>query len=517
MSATEDIYDKLRTAPTYHPSSVELFDSCELDAGDIVTVKSDTDEYTLPVFGKSLVWNGASVVTLQSTGNEERSPLPELKRRSYGAGRGAYQNQLEDDLKFQQFQTFFDQTDEYFSWLATQSEWDEIKQAGVVTAYSRLTMTAQGLASEVTRATESEGTLSSRITQNATAITTKVSAGDIASTINQTAQSVLIQADKIDLQGYVTASELSATNANISNLTSGNTRATTLKANLLDASVGFTYQETPVRWVPISIGNVVSYNGLSSASAAVDLDHSHSITMSESGGVVTATLGPAVTTSDSGRTANFNIADTSYYQNGVSAARAAGKASVTMSAGGWTGGSNTITASNGGTLILSAPTIAVDSSQYVSGIQYSIAVDVGGANQTVVISAQDAYDAGAAAGGGTITKGTWSSGSVDFTTGSDTKSVNLSQGTVSWNTGRVTIPILDDGVETGLVATDVFGTASIAVGGAGWYNDSQYVSSYTNFGDLAYQINNHTTNGYAVFYVRVKGVTKYYRLSINAK
>lgn len=48
----------------------------------------------------------------------------------------------------------------------------------------------------------------SRITQNANAISLKVSAGDIASSINQTAQSVLIDASKINLSGYVTISSL---------------------------------------------------------------------------------------------------------------------------------------------------------------------------------------------------------------------------------------------------------------------------------------------------------------------
>lgn len=54
---------------------------------------------------------------------------------------------------------------------------------------------------------------------NADAITSKVSKGAIASTINQTAQGVLIQASKINLDGYVTASALSSTIANMASLT----------------------------------------------------------------------------------------------------------------------------------------------------------------------------------------------------------------------------------------------------------------------------------------------------------
>ena len=53
---------------------------------------------------------------------------------------------------------------------------------------------------------------------------------------------IKLKADKIDLQGYVTASQLNATNAKINNLTSGATTASSLKTNLLSAAVGFTYQ-----------------------------------------------------------------------------------------------------------------------------------------------------------------------------------------------------------------------------------------------------------------------------------
>lgn len=73
--------------------------------------------------------------------------------------------------------------------------------------------------------------LEAAIQVNADAITTKVSAGEIASSINQTAQEVKIAARKIDLSGYVTASELNAVSASINNLTSGSTTATHLRTS----------------------------------------------------------------------------------------------------------------------------------------------------------------------------------------------------------------------------------------------------------------------------------------------
>jgi len=82
----------------------------------------------------------------------------------------------------------------------------EVGDNGITLAQINVNKTS--IESEVTRATQAEGNLSTRITQNANAITTKVSAGDIASTINQTAQSVLIDASKINLSGYVTIAGL---------------------------------------------------------------------------------------------------------------------------------------------------------------------------------------------------------------------------------------------------------------------------------------------------------------------
>lgn len=73
------------------------------------------------------------------------------------------------------------------------------------TAISRITVAENSITSEVSRAKGAESALSSRITQTETEIESKVSAGEIASSINQTAQSVKINASKINFNGLVTA------------------------------------------------------------------------------------------------------------------------------------------------------------------------------------------------------------------------------------------------------------------------------------------------------------------------
>ena len=73
---------------------------------------------------------------------------------------------------------------------------------------SKITQTAESITAEVTRATKAEDNLSTRIQANAEGITTKVSKNSIISEINQSAESVTIKANKVNLDGYVTVSNL---------------------------------------------------------------------------------------------------------------------------------------------------------------------------------------------------------------------------------------------------------------------------------------------------------------------
>jgi phage minor structural protein len=113
-------------------------------------------------------------------------------------------------------------------------------------AATEIKVTAQGatISSHTTRLNqqgERITTAEAKIEVNAEAITSKVSKGAIASTINQTAQSVLIQASKINLSGYVTTSDLDSTNATISNLMTGNTTASKIVCDDLRLPSSFYY------------------------------------------------------------------------------------------------------------------------------------------------------------------------------------------------------------------------------------------------------------------------------------
>ena len=178
----------------------------------------------------------------------------------------------------------------------------------------------------------------SSFTQTAQEISSKVSMTDfngneIASRINQNATTILIQAQHINLDGYVTASELSTTNANITNLMNGNTTASAIHANSMDVYNSFYIGSAQnsasfyVNGTQYAGARGITFMGttkrylvnLSDYGTAVnwDLSHSHSVSVGADG---TVTLGEAVATNASNR--SFRIADTKTYKDGVSAAAA---------------------------------------------------------------------------------------------------------------------------------------------------------------------------------------------------
>ena len=105
------------------------------------------------------------------------------------------------------------------------------------TLYSRITQTASSIKAEVSKKVD-KTTYEAYVKVTAKSIESKVSAGNISSTINQTAQSVTIKASKIDLDGIVEATELNALKASVNNLnacisTTGTATATTIRVTTL--------------------------------------------------------------------------------------------------------------------------------------------------------------------------------------------------------------------------------------------------------------------------------------------
>ena len=326
------IYNRLAAAPTFHPADVSLLpDDWALEPGDIVTVTHGQDSYSVPVYSLDLTWKGATKTEIQSTGNQKRESLAALQRRHYAGGYGGMASALAAEAEFKEFETHFEQTDQYFSLLATQNEWDELAQTGHVTAYSQIVMNSSSISSEVTRATGAEGGLSSRITQNADSIALvvdngSIKAAQIVAAINGASSSVTISADHIVLDGDAVANSLAS-----KDIQTYRVRAEKLSASdtlSLGSSGALTLWNQSWSKQTLAAGSasgVSSCNILTTGGNDVNLEHYHSISVSESNGVVTITQGAVSATAGSD---SFNIANTNFYQSGVLAARNTGWASA---------------------------------------------------------------------------------------------------------------------------------------------------------------------------------------------
>ena len=133
----------------------------------------------------------------------------------------------------------------------------------------------------------------------------KVGNNEIISRINQTAESILIQASKINLSGYVTASQFNALSGSFNNLVSGTTSASKLTASNGNFS-------------NLEITNALTYGGYGDLKKKII----NALSSSASGGTIT--ISSTTLDGSAGPSVNFNIADTQYYRNAVASAETDG-------------------------------------------------------------------------------------------------------------------------------------------------------------------------------------------------
>lgn len=466
------IYNRLASAPLFHPASADLFvDDWALEAGDVVTVQSGEDSYSVPVYSMDLQWKGRSKVDIQSTGNQAREPLPALKRKQYAAGAGGYRQQKENEETFQRFETHFEQTDEYFSFLATEAQWDELAQEGHITAYSAILQNANGLSAEISRAEGAESALSGRITATATDLTTlytktgvnslgqnetlyslyqqnaqqialKVSAGNVATQLAVELGNVSITGGNLVVDGYVTTQSLNAVDARIDALIAGTTQVEGLYSRNNITALGWITAGSYVNSADVQV------NGTSVKGAITGIG-----TATSSGGQITipttkldGTAGPDI---------NFNIAATQYYIDGVAAAETAGwdaaRAEVEMPSQG-TGTSFDVKVPSATQNQQETKSFALQKGATPGSTGYA-SVSL---NNIVVgrIEIGSWYDAGQ--NSVSVSKGAWSGGIITFSPSAGTgasSTVQLSKGTESWTDDVCTFAILDGQGSTGYTCT----------------------------------------------------------------
>lgn len=225
--------------------------------------------------------------------------------------------------------------------------------------------------------------------------------------ITAQASTINLKADKTYVDNLVadraTITALNAVDAELSNLTGGLVTATVLSSNLFTGNqLDVTYANVDslthggelVSQRNITMGDVSTVGKALSTGGALDLSHSHAVTVNADG---TITLGEVATTGGT-----FKIADTAYYKEGVSAARTAGINSVTLSGAGWVGGSYAVNASNGNSFTVELPTFYTSGgTSFNSSHQttvYFFTDSVSGPLKSAVVDASSVYDGGYDAG-----------------------------------------------------------------------------------------------------------------------
>lgn len=98
----------------------------------------------------------------------------------------------------------------------------------------------------------------------------KVSKDGVISAINQTAESVKIKASRIELSGYVTASQLSALEARFDNLTSGVTQAALINTQNLMCNGPVTLRGHSCNWSSLEVCTKVHYSKEANTIPAAD-------------------------------------------------------------------------------------------------------------------------------------------------------------------------------------------------------------------------------------------------------
>ena len=315
-TAATNIYNRLLSAPTFHPASADLFTDWNMQAGDVVTVKSDSDSYQVPIYNMKLKWTGAPKVEVESTGNPEREPLPAIKRREYSANSSNYKEQKSLRGGVGQAQSGVREINGILYAAGLQIDpvtgvWLYASEHGADYALgATFKVQSDAITAEVSRATAAEGSMSAQLSVQAGQISSKVSQTDyngntIASLINQTATTILIQAAHINLDGYVTANQFDALSASFNNLISGN-----LAASKITATAG--------NFSNLEITNSLVYGGYGDLKGKII----NAFSSSASGGTIT--ISSTTLDGSAGPSVNFNIADTQFYRNAVASAKTEG-------------------------------------------------------------------------------------------------------------------------------------------------------------------------------------------------
>lgn len=253
--------------------------SVDIDAQDLAAVTGETldkfeigkrfrlaiPEYNVTVeeIITALNWSnvyeepGAVTVTLAE---QDETLLTFLHKQDVTGGRSGGGARKAEKKQFKAYDTYIEQNDRTIELYAGHfADVDSVlEQAGLL-------LNAQGV---LIYADDNVNMLQSKLNVQTNAITLKVSKGDVATQLAVEAGNVSITGGNLVVDGYVTTSQLNATNATISNLVNGRTTAGSLKTGVLSVTTNttmsgaFTYGSHSVSWKSATIdGTTINYLG----------------------------------------------------------------------------------------------------------------------------------------------------------------------------------------------------------------------------------------------------------------
>lgn len=84
----QPIYERLNSAPRYHPIEAETFADWSMEAGDIVTITRDGQSYESPVQTSVVKWRKGQQVSVSSGGNQQRDAVSKVSQNKYSRASG---------------------------------------------------------------------------------------------------------------------------------------------------------------------------------------------------------------------------------------------------------------------------------------------------------------------------------------------------------------------------------------------------------------------------------------------
>lgn len=241
-AASSNILSALSEVGSFNPVSADAFTDWTMQAGDVVTFHSGDKSYKTPLYSTMLTWKGLPRITMESTGDEKSAQIPLFQRRQYGGGAGLARVEKE---------------------LSETRTWAEIQldeQSGLI---ALLTGSVNDLTGDMSFA-------SARLDGLEAEIDLRVEKNGVIAAINASAEEgVLIQAEKINLEGYVIMDDFEALQGEVDRITGGTAVLDVLNVtNLVSGFISTESINSENAWFDnLEIANTLTVDKISDASS----------------------------------------------------------------------------------------------------------------------------------------------------------------------------------------------------------------------------------------------------------